>query len=254
MTNHRDTVSEIMDLLNAEYPSKFSTKLERIKVWSQMLNGFDRELILGAAYHLVSTCRWPPNIAQMREQCVLMSHGKLQNPTSSDAWEHVMERVNHKDIELTPFEKKALKQTGRTINELRQTQLLYLATDRARFSEAFDRLISKQHLERITLPEVKTLVARNAPALPAPATKQIEEKNKCHTCNGRGEVGGMTGLEGYDTVDCPDCYGAPAPAVKQREIMTPPSERRTIEGNVPEHLLPEQIERLKQQMGMGGLR
>ncbi len=173
MTNHRDTVSEIMDLFNAEYPLKFSTSPERLKVWAQMLKGFDRELILGAAYHLASTCQWPPPIAQMREQCVLMQHGELQNPTGAESWERIKLKMTSKpDLVLNDMEKKALAQTS-TIFDLKRTS--NEPTDRAHYIKAFDKLVQKRHVDRITLPEVKALAARNTPALPAPESKQLPQ-------------------------------------------------------------------------------
>lgn len=170
MTNHREIVSAIMDMMNAEYPTKFSTTPERLKVWAQMLKGFDSEIILGAAYHLVSTNEWPPNIAQVREQCVLMSHGEPYEPTGQEAWENIWRKVAGEEIELTDLEKRALKQTS-SIYDLKRSS--NPSTDRAHFIKAFDQLVAARKLERQTLPEVKALVEKNRPALPAPVEKQL---------------------------------------------------------------------------------
>ena len=164
MTNHRDTVSEIMDLFNAEYPANFSTGLERLKVWAQMLKGFDREIILGSAYHLASTCQWPPTIAQVRKQCVLIAHGELHDPTGAESWEHIRQKMtSNPDLVLLDLEKKALAQTS-SICDLRRSS--NESTDRAHYIKAFDQLVARRHMYRITLPEVKALVAKNVSALP----------------------------------------------------------------------------------------
>lgn len=168
--NHRETVSMIMDMFVAEYPGRFSTGLERLKVWCQMLKGFDGELILGAAYHLASTCNWPPTIAQMREQCVLMSHGDLRNPTGAESWERIRRKMTSEpDLELTDLERTALSQTSSLYDLKRSTNP---STDRAHYIKAFDSLAAQRHQERITLPEVKALAGRYAeiPALEAGKT------------------------------------------------------------------------------------
>jgi hypothetical protein len=173
-----------MTTFNEEYPGKFSLgkitpgdkKPSRLRVWEHVLREFTDEIILHAAMHLVSTRPdWPPDLATMRAQCVSLVHGELQDETGSEAWEQVVKKINHEDVELSEMQKKALKQTGKTIYDLRQTT--NLASDRSRYIEAFNNLISKRRMERITLPEVKRLVERNRPALPAPATKQLEEDN-----------------------------------------------------------------------------
>jgi hypothetical protein len=176
-------VTRAMNMLNEEYPGKFSLGTvtrdgevpSRVRVWEHVLSEFDDETILHAALHLISTRpEWPPDVAMMRAQCVSLVSGELLSETGSEAWECIIKKVNHEDIDLTDVQKAALKQTGRTIFDLRNTSISNLATDRARYIEAFDKLVEKKRMERMTLPQVKAFAERNRPALPAATTKKLE--------------------------------------------------------------------------------
>ena len=172
--NHKETIAFVMQIFNEEYPGKFIKPTSRMRIWEQILNGFDSEVILTAAYHLASTRKdWAPDIATMREQCVLMSHGELHNPTGAESWERIRQKMTDKpELELSNMEKKALAQTS-SIYDLRRS--LNGPTDRAHYIKAFDGLVQKRHMDRITLPEVKAMTARNAPALPAHETPKPAE-------------------------------------------------------------------------------
>lgn len=171
-----------MRMLNEEYPGKFSLGTvpvdkkgkpvegatpSRVKVWEHALAEFDDETVLAAALHLVTTrTEWPPDVAAMRSQCALFSNGELHAPSGAASWERILQKISKKEVDLSDMEKKALSQT-KSVFDLRISK--NIDADRARYIQAFDLLISKRNLEWVTLPEVKALVAKNAPpALPAP--------------------------------------------------------------------------------------
>ena len=171
---HKETIAFVMKIFDEEYHGKFINSKDRMKIWSQMLSGYDSDTILAAAYHLASTRKdWAPDIATMREQCVLMYHGELQQPTGAESWELVMGKVGHEDVELDDMQKQALKQTGLTILDLRTVNVSNIPTIRSQYCKAFDSLVNKRHQDRVTLPEVKALASKNCPALPAPDTKVL---------------------------------------------------------------------------------
>ncbi len=174
---HKKTIALIMEIFDEEYRGKFTNTPARMKIWSQMLSGFDSETILAAAYHLASTRKdWAPDIATMREQCVLMAQGELQLATGAESWARIkLKMTSEPELKLTDHEKAALAQTS-TIFDLRRSK--NETTDRAHYIKAFDKLIQKRHYDMVTLPEVKALAARNLPALPAKEVKELPASDK----------------------------------------------------------------------------
>jgi hypothetical protein len=164
----KQAVITAIKMFSDSYPGKFTVG-DNVKTWERVLSDMDPDVIPAAALHLISTRKdWPPDPATLREQCVLMSHGQLHEPTGSEAWEHIRERMAQsaecdEPLKLTDLERRALKQTG-TLYDLRRSA--NPASDRATFIKAFNTLVSKQKLERQTLPEVKALVQKKHDELP----------------------------------------------------------------------------------------
>jgi hypothetical protein len=171
--DHKETVAFVMKIFDEEYHGKFINSPDRMKIWAQMLKGFEPTVIKAAAYHLAATRKdWAPDIATMREQCSMMAHGELNLPTGAESWQRIkLKMTSEPGLELTEMEKTALAQTS-TIYDLKRST--NEPTDRAHYIKAFDALVSKRHQDRLTLPEVKALVARNsAPELPVHESKEL---------------------------------------------------------------------------------
>jgi len=156
-----DTIEKVMTLFSEEFPGKFVITDTRIDTWILMLRDFHPSTIQHAAYQLASELEWPPPIGKMRQTCALMEKGINKMPTGNEAWERVLRKIHHdQSFELNEREKKALKQT-KSLADMRTSG--NIDADRARYIEAFDKLIDKEMKERITLPEVKRfLVERRA--------------------------------------------------------------------------------------------
>jgi hypothetical protein len=172
----KTTIFSVMRVFNEEYPGKFSITETRQKVWANLLEGFDPRVILSACEHLVSTRPdWPPDIATMRETVIDFTHGELHQPSGQEAWENIKRKIQGEDFQLSDLEKAALKQVS-TIYDLKRSE--NPTSDRVQYIKAFDRIIEKRRLERITLPAVKQLVAGHAPQLPSgPNDKLLEKTN-----------------------------------------------------------------------------
>ena len=169
-------VEEALELCILEYPNfqvdKQGTKL---KLWYLMLKDFSAEVVLHAVYHLLSLGRdFPPNSGHMRRQCSLFANGELYELSGATSWEHILDKIAKKTIELTDIEKKVLAQT-KSIYDLGISK--NIDADRARYIQAFEQFIAKRNLEWVTLPEVKKMVAGNMKTLPPSDKKNLPEKN-----------------------------------------------------------------------------
>jgi hypothetical protein len=168
----KKTIADVFDLITECYPGKFranprtSDSPGTAAIWLKMLRDFESEPVLAAVYHLCSTRQdWPPDIATVRDKAASLANGELSPPTGAEAWERIRQKIGGMEVELTPLEKKALAQVS-TIYDLRRSE--NPTADRARYCKAFDALVAKQQLERVTLPEVKQFADHGAPALPEP--------------------------------------------------------------------------------------
>lgn len=168
MSNIQDTVSNVMKIFNEEYRDKFKISESRLKIWCQMLREYDSETILAAAYHLVSTRQdWPPDIATMRQAVVYLSKGELNRPDPMEAWGNVLKKLNEPHISyvndekpvfnLSPMEKEAVSRVSSIYNLKNSSNL---ASDRARFIEAFKGLLEERDREWLALPEVKKIAEK----------------------------------------------------------------------------------------------
>lgn len=179
-------VTKAMTMFNEGYPGKFSLGTKQhpdnpnevpsmVIVWAHALEDFDEEIILTAALHLVTICKqWPPDLATMRDQCVMIASGELHAPTGMEACERVLMRHRgDESFELTALEKRAIKLVGTPTD---------IATNwkaRSDFIKTFDTLVEQRRLERVTLPEVLALVERNRPALPEPKPRPTIKEPAC---------------------------------------------------------------------------
>ena len=178
MKQLNETIDQILLIFNEEYPSKFVMSVSRAKLWRQILGEFDKDIILAAAFHLVSTRPdWPPDIATVRDTCARFAAGELEPPNPHESWERIQRRIQGEKVDLTELEKIALQQTG-TIFDLRKSR--NPTGDRQAFIAAFKIAAEKQHRDRVTLPNVRAIVSKHIPVLAAhnPAeTPRIENES-----------------------------------------------------------------------------
>lgn len=156
-------VSLILEMFSTEYPGKFSLSPQRAMLWEKMLGEFDSDIILHAAYHLAGSSEWPPNIHQMRKQCMYFVHGEIADPSAEEAWGKVMRKIQRAEgVELTELEAKALTQTASIYDMQHSTNI---EAHRARYIRAFEKLVERRNEDRLTLPEIREFVGLKA--LPA---------------------------------------------------------------------------------------
>jgi len=178
MNQLNETIDQIMIIFNEEFPSQFVRSVAREKLWRQMLGQYESDIILAAAWHLVSTKqKFPPNIATIRATCARFSFGELDPPNPHESWGKIQQKIQGEKVDLTELEKIALQQTG-TIFDLRKSR--NPTGDRQAFMSAFKIAAEKQHRDRVTLPNVRAIVSKHVPVLAAhnPAeTPRIENES-----------------------------------------------------------------------------
>ena len=164
-----NTIKNIMLIFNEEYGEKFIITDSKVKVWIECLKDFDKETILSAGMHLVSTGgAFPPVIGQVRQQCVNLRHGEMNVPPGPDAWIAVLAEVQKSDgafLNLPELTREALKSVG-TMFDLKRSD--NIAFERNHFLKAYAAIVEMRQKERVMLPTVRNMNNHNAPALPRP--------------------------------------------------------------------------------------
>ena len=157
---HDDPILYVMEMFAAEYGDKFKMSDGRTRIWRQMLKDTDSDVLLGSAYHLVSTRPdWPPDIATVRETVMSVSRGELSPMTGAESWERIMVRIQRKPVELTDTEREALSQTASLYDLRRSTSP---GIDRSRYIQAFEGVQRRRESEALLLPEVRQLIQKRA--------------------------------------------------------------------------------------------
>ena len=160
----KKALAQIMLAFSEEYTGRFVVSDTRTQIWCQILGEYPVEIIQAAGYHLLSYHTHPPTVGQMREQCAMMSHGQLYEDTASDAWQGALAVIcGDSDYStLSDMSKKALKSAGKLTDLKTSTNM---SADRAAFVTAYNHLLKRQKQERVTLREVKAMVAKHAKLL-----------------------------------------------------------------------------------------
>jgi hypothetical protein len=168
-----------MKMLATEWPGRFVVSPDRVSVWKYQLSDIPPEAVYTAAMHYVSSGKpHPPAVGEIRKHCIDIRDGALTQMLATDAWVYVLAEIQKHDgsfLELSPMTQAALRGVG-TIFDLKRGAK-DLSFERSHFMKAYTALAEKEQIERYALPDVKTVVAMNAPQLPAKEEpKQLKPK------------------------------------------------------------------------------
>jgi hypothetical protein len=157
----QNTIEKILSILTECYPGRFQTTDKTAKIWELMLSDLDPQLAIAATIQLCSQREtWPPDVASIRRQTILMSNGLLINRHGSESWTKVICLIDGKKVDLDEIESEALKRTGK-LNDLRTSTKP--DADRFRFIEAFNAIYQKRLSDSLLLPLVRDFVSIQNP-------------------------------------------------------------------------------------------
>ena len=190
----KKTITEALAMLSESYQGRFVLTADTERIWSKLLCDIGDEHVLTAVLDWCTTGeKFPPTIPEIRERAINIGLGELAPPTSFEAWERVNRALHDETVRLTDLEKKARNQIGGTWQLKTTTNGGY---DRGQFVKAYEALTAKERRLKLTLPQVKALAERSAPALPSPASKPLELA--ATNTAGPEQVGELVkGLAGY---------------------------------------------------------
>ena len=141
----RVEVAKLVGVLMAAFPSNRVTP-QTAQVYEEFLQDLDYDKANAAVRRLVTTARFMPAIAEIREACVESAHGQVR--PGGDAWGDVLAAVRKFGIYRTP--QFADPVVARAVQSLGWGEICNSenqAADRARFIELYDRLSKAQRRE-----------------------------------------------------------------------------------------------------------
>jgi hypothetical protein len=156
-------LDEIIAALVLAYPNNKEMSPNNIKVYQRYLRDLDLKDLSAAVAHHISTNKWFPAISDLRSTVADLQAKAAGVPSPTEAWGLVL-RFAGGEVELTvhPFVNQAVQQISSWYNlRMSTTQV----ADRARFLQAYERIVSDAKEGAMMLPEVKGYIGAGYPAL-----------------------------------------------------------------------------------------
>jgi len=92
MTDSSSKTVEILGVLAAAYPN-FDLKVQTIKIYCEMLDDLDPELLEQAAKAHMVTNKYFPSVAEIRENVGKLIERATNTPSPTEAWGEVVEKI-----------------------------------------------------------------------------------------------------------------------------------------------------------------
>lgn len=167
--NKRETV-ELFAVASAAYPrlQEIAPDLMQatINLWASMLADLSKELALAALQRHISTSRFPPTIAELREQAAAIVPTDL--PLAEAAWGEVLKQMQKVGYMGTPEWSHPL--IGQAVDRLwgnwkracESSMIETAGVDRAQFCRMFETLSKRHREDRLLPPVVREFTAQLA--------------------------------------------------------------------------------------------
>ncbi len=137
--------------MKSAYPSpNFLPDADSVKIWYQLLSDIDYEAANVAIQKHIMVSKFPPTIAEIREQTVSVTVG--DKPIWSDGWEEVLRAIRkfgmYREGEalesMTEITRQAVKRLG--FKEICMSE--NLMADRANFRQIFEQLAEREQANK----------------------------------------------------------------------------------------------------------
>ncbi len=155
-------IIKLMAVLSLAYPN-YQIKDGQTELYYQMLKDLDYELLDAAAKSLMTTAKFYPSIAELRQTAFDLTEKAQGIPDAFTAWEEVMYKIGHKmtydEPEWShPLIARAVQTVG--FKRLCNFNLDDLSFERSNFYKVYDSLLSRARDDVRMLPEVKAIAER----------------------------------------------------------------------------------------------
>jgi len=185
---NRETVARVFQMLSRAYPDYASRYLQgeeavqTMRLYLRALEDVPDDVLEAATLDHIAQSAWWPKVSELRERCFRLVANEADLPDAYTAWGIVCRRLReripiyhngrfHAPAPLHPLIEQAVRNLGGwgVLSASEEA-----VADRARFIDAYERLLSRERQRFMELPAVRE--ARRALA-ECKQPKQIEENN-----------------------------------------------------------------------------
>lgn len=148
--------ARILAILAAAYPG-FEVDEVKHRLWVELLGDLDYGLAVTAVKRHIATNRWPPTVADIREQVIAVA--LPDEPTAAEAWGEVMQAIRrhgyYREAEamesLSPRARQVVQMLGwREINMCEEVDVL-----RGQFLRMYEQVQKRAREESLLPPELR---------------------------------------------------------------------------------------------------
>lgn len=166
-----DQIDFIMSILMASYPA-FGENLPReklaltVEVYQRTLRDIDGDLLEAAAMQHITSSKWFPTVAELREAALCLAH--FGESSAEEAWIEVKQAIKRVGYYGIPqWSDSRIERAVSAIGwrELCLTEIDQEGVTRAHFMRIYDSLQRRQHMVDSMLPEIRAQIERTADAL-----------------------------------------------------------------------------------------
>lgn len=143
-------VAQLVAVIAAAYPS-FEVDKARIAVWVQMIGDLDYELAETAVRRHIALSRFPPTIAEIREQALVASRGP--EPSGAESWMEFINGIRKYSLYSGKEALESFCPTTRRVAEAIGWRDAYMSENvdvlRGQYLRMFEQLRQRDNLEAI---------------------------------------------------------------------------------------------------------
>lgn len=164
---NKEQIIAILKVLKTSYPKFYAdmTKeemLNTIDLWTEMFAHENPAIVVGAVKNLINTFKWPPTIADIKEEMYKLTEEEKQSPV--EMWNMIIRAIRrstyYADSEFEKLPPTAQKFVGspRQLREWASSEDFNEGVEKSLFLKQYEVIVKRDKEEKMMLPEVRDLV------------------------------------------------------------------------------------------------
>jgi hypothetical protein len=162
----REDVIRILNVLKTAFPNSYKdmTKVEAentINLWLDMFQHENVQLVLAATKNLINTFKWPPTIADIKEEMYKITNRETETPV--EVWNKIRKAIrnsaynSYDEFQKLPDKAKRFVGSPNQLKEWAISENFIESVVKGQFLKQYEILEKRQKEEKMMLPEVKVL-------------------------------------------------------------------------------------------------